>query len=166
MIVQAAKIIGSGLATIGLTNVLLSLLTENKNLLLSNITYTNIAKKAIFTIDRMITSLPHNSLLLKYLKEELPRSILKINANVIDNNIEIKYYVNLNSNNKNKEINDILDIKFLTAGVYTFIAPDDERYLGSCMNFNLRLIEHKDQFINRRKPTILHLYKYQYSQYK
>ena len=34
MIVQAAKIIGSGLATIGLTNVLLSLLTKNKNLYL------------------------------------------------------------------------------------------------------------------------------------
>ena len=37
MIVQAAKIIGSGLATIGLTNILLLLITENKNLLLSEI---------------------------------------------------------------------------------------------------------------------------------
>ena len=37
MIVQAAKIIGSGLATIGLINTLLSLLTENRYLLLSDI---------------------------------------------------------------------------------------------------------------------------------
>jgi len=32
MIVQAAKIIGSGLATIGLIDTLLSLLTQNKDL--------------------------------------------------------------------------------------------------------------------------------------
>ena len=46
-----------------------------------------------------------------------------------------------------------------------FIAPDNERYIGSCINFNNRLIEHKDQFINRRKPTSLHLYKFNFSEY-
>ena len=59
-----------------------------------------------------------------------------------------------------------MKIDFLTAGVYIFIAPDGERYLGSCINFNTRLIEHKDQFKNRRKPTVLHLYKYQFPLYK
>lgn len=47
-----------------------------------------------------------------------------------------------------------------------FVAPNNERYLGSSINFNIRLTEDKDQFSNRRKPTILHLYKYEYSQYK
>jgi hypothetical protein len=50
MIVQAAKIIGSGLATIGLTNTLSSLLTNNKDLLLSEIIYTDITRKAILTV--------------------------------------------------------------------------------------------------------------------
>jgi len=52
MIVQAAKIIGSGLATIGLTNTLLSLLTNNKNLLLWDIIYTHVARKAILTLEK------------------------------------------------------------------------------------------------------------------
>jgi hypothetical protein len=69
MLVQAAKIIGSGLATIGLTNTLLSLVSENKDLLLSDVIYTNMAKKAILTIDKMIDSLPNNSILLKFLNE-------------------------------------------------------------------------------------------------
>ena len=166
MIVQAAKIIGSGLATIGLTNTILSLLTNNKELLLSNIIYTNLAKKAILTIDKMIISLPNNSLLLKFLNEEVIKSILKINGIIINNNLEFKNYINLNSNTKDKDIKNILNIDFLNAGVYMFIAPNNERYIGSCINFNMRLIEHKDQFINRRKPTGLHLYKYKYNQYK
>ena len=37
MILQAAKIIGSGLATIGLIYLLLTLLNHNKDLLLSNL---------------------------------------------------------------------------------------------------------------------------------
>jgi hypothetical protein len=166
MILQAAKIIGSGLATIGLTNILLSLLTENKKLLLSSIIYTNLAKKAIDTIDKIIINLPNNSLLLKFLNEEIPKSILKINGIVNNNNIEIKDFVDLSLNNKDREIKKILNVDFLIAGVYIFISPNNERYLGSCINFNERLSEHKDQFNNRRKPTILHLHTYKYLQYK
>jgi len=66
MIVQAAKIIGSGLATIGLTNILLSLLTNNKDLLLSEIIYSDMARKTILTIKKMISNLPNNSLLLGF----------------------------------------------------------------------------------------------------
>jgi hypothetical protein len=80
MLVQAAKIIGSGLATIGLTNTLLSLVTDNKDLLLLDVIYTNMAKKAISTIDKMIDTLPGDSLLLKYLNKEISKSILKING--------------------------------------------------------------------------------------
>jgi len=66
MIVQAAKIIGSGLATIGLTNILLSLLTNNKDLLLSEIIYSDMARKTILTIKKMISNLPNNKLLLGF----------------------------------------------------------------------------------------------------
>jgi len=57
MILQAAKIIGSGLATIGLINLLLSLLNHNKDFLLSDIVYSKLAKKTIFTCEEMIKSL-------------------------------------------------------------------------------------------------------------
>jgi hypothetical protein len=56
MIVQAAKIIGSGLATIGLINILLSLLTQNKDLFLSNIVYTELVKKAPFLLRDIINN--------------------------------------------------------------------------------------------------------------
>jgi len=102
MIVQAAKIIGSGLATIGLTNTLLSLLTNNKDLLLLEIIYIGIIKKDILTVEKMILSLPNNNLLLKFLNEELPKSALKINGVVINNNIEIKSFIDLNLKKKDK----------------------------------------------------------------
>jgi hypothetical protein len=126
MIVQAAKIIGSGLATIGLTNTLLLILTNNKDLLLSDIIYTDIIRKAISTVEKMILSLPNNNLLLKFLNEEIPKLTLKNNKVVTNNNIEVKYFINLNLKNRDEEIENILKINFLTAGIYVFIALDDE----------------------------------------
>lgn len=77
MVAQAAKIIGSGLATIGLIDVLLSLLIQNKDLYLSEIVYIELAKRAIFTTEEMIKSLPEVNLVLKFLYKEIPLSILK-----------------------------------------------------------------------------------------
>ena len=99
MIVQAAKIIGSGLATIGLTNILLSLIHNNKYLV-SDIIYTDLAKKAIFTVDEMIGSLAKNSILYKFLEIEIPQSTLHINAKNINGNIVLNNYIPLNSNIK------------------------------------------------------------------
>lgn len=70
MLVQAAKIIGSGLATIGLSNVLLSVIRDD-DLLLSKIIYTKLVKEAISTVESMINSLPKDSVLLKFLNEEI-----------------------------------------------------------------------------------------------
>jgi hypothetical protein len=82
MILQAAKIIGSGLATIGLINLLLSLLNHNKDLLLSDIIYSKLAKKAIFTCEEMIKSLPETNIVLEFLNKEIPLSILKVNSSI------------------------------------------------------------------------------------
>lgn len=86
MIVQAAKIMGSGMATIGLTNILLSLIRDN-NFIISKVYYTDLSKKGILTIDDMIRILLNenqNSILLKFLEEEIPLSILYINGKNIN----------------------------------------------------------------------------------
>jgi hypothetical protein len=162
---EAAKIIGSGLATIGLINLLLSLLNHNKDLLLSDIIYSKLAIKAIFTCEEMIKSLPETNIVLEFLKKEIPLSILKVNGSIFNNTILVNEFISLNTKDIKKNIKKILSHEFLIAGVYMFIAPDDERYIGSCINFNDRLIEHKDQFNNRRKPTTLHLNKFNFSEY-
>jgi len=69
MILQAAKIIGSGLATIGLINLLLSLLNHNKDFLLSDIVYSKLAKKTIFTCEEMIKSSLDTNIILGFLNE-------------------------------------------------------------------------------------------------
>ena len=164
MIVQAAKIIGSGLATIGLTNILLSLI-QNDSLLLSKINITELGKKGISTIDKMIESLPKDSLLLKFLMHEIALSSLKIYGKVENGLIVHTNMILLDLNYKNKMTN-IIDSKFYIAGVYVFIAPNGEQYVGSCMDFNSRLIDYKHQFKNRRRPTKIHLGKYKFTEYK
>jgi hypothetical protein len=136
MLVQAAKIIGSGLATIGLTSQLLSLITTNRQYLLANVVYNKIAKKAINNLDLMISKLPNNSIIIKFLEEEIPKSKLKINGSVINNNLYIKDFIHLSSNDRDEKLEQLLNIDFLTAGVYTFISPNNERYLSSTINFD------------------------------
>ena len=162
MIIQAAKIIGSGLATIGLTNILLSVI-KNENVLISKIIYTELIKKAISTIDTMVQNLPLNSTLLKFLEEEIKVSTLEIKAKREKGYIGTENFFSLHINTrlKMKSLNN----DFNTAGVYVFSAPNGEQYVGSCINFYSRLIEHKDQFNNRRRPTKLHLYKYKFEEY-
>jgi len=58
MLLQAAKIIGSGLATIGLTNILLSPLQSNN--LLTKLYLTLLSTEGIKTVDNMIKSLDLN----------------------------------------------------------------------------------------------------------
>src|SRR5271154_825284 len=162
MIVQAAKIIGSGLATIGLTNMLLSLIHNNKYLV-SELTYTDLAKKALFTIEEMIGSLAENSTLYKFLDTEISKSTLYINAKNINGNLVLDKYTLLSSK-KSREENTMLS--FNIAGVYIFKGPNNKEYVGSCIEFYSRLVEHKDQFKNKRKPTKLHLFKYKFNEYK
>ena len=62
--------------------------------------------------------------------------------------------------NYKKKITNIIDSKFCIAGIYVFIAPNGEQYVGYCIGFNSRLIDHKGQFKNRRRSTKIHLGKY------
>ena len=154
MIIQAAKIIGSGLATIGLTNILLSVI-QNDNVLISKIIYTELIKKAISTIETMVQSLPLKCTLLKFLEEEIRVSTLEIKAKREKGYISTQNFFSLPIKTRLKL--KPLKNNFNIAGVYVFSAPNGEQYVGSCIDFNSRLIEHKDQFNNRRRPTKLHL---------
>src|ERR1700753_536563 len=109
MTIQAAKIIGSGLATIGLIDILLSLINNNKGLLLSNIIYFKLAKKAISTCEEMVNSLPGNNIVLDFLKKEIPLSILKVNGSITNNAILVKEFIPLDSKLKNINVKKILD---------------------------------------------------------
>ena len=166
MLVQAAKIIGSGLATIGLTSQLLSLITTNRQYLLANVVYNKIAKKAINNLDLMISKLPNNSIIIKFLEEEIPKSKLKINGSVINNNLYIKDFIHLSSNDRDEKLEQLLNIDFLTAGVYTFISPNNERYLSSTINFDEWLYKNGCQLNYRGKPRELDVNSYKYIQYK
>lgn len=138
---QAAKIIGSGLATIGLNNVLLSVI-HNDNLLLSKVIYTELVKKAINTVESMLNSLSKDSIVLNYLEREIMLSKLVIIGRSKDNILIVDNMIPLISSSNYRDIRNN-NSDFYIAGVYLFNSPNNEHYLGSCMNFYSRLIEHK-----------------------
>lgn len=100
MLVQAAKIIGSGLATIGLNSVLLSVIHDD-NLLLSKIVYTKLVKEAISTVENMINSLPKDSVLFNFLNREILSSKLEIVGKNKNNLLVINKLFSLDFNNLN-----------------------------------------------------------------
>lgn len=166
MLVQAAKIIGSGLATIGLINVLLSVI-HNDDILLSKVVYTKLVKEAIHTIESMINSLPKNSVILKFLEEEILLSKLEIIGKNKKNKLVINKLVPLDFNNLYyKKLKKDINSNFYIAGVYLFKAPNGEQYVGSCMDFYSRLKAHKNSFGKNRNNVKLHSYKYKYEEYK
>jgi hypothetical protein len=166
MLVQAAKIVGSGLATIGLHSVLLSIIQDD-NLLLSKIIYTKLIKEGISTVENMLKSLPKNSILLKFLEKEILSSKLKIISKNKNNKLIINKLIPLDFNNLSyKKLKNDINSDFYIAGVYLFEAPDNEQYLGSCMDFYTRLNTHKDSFKRRIKNVKLYSYKYKFEEYK
>jgi GIY-YIG catalytic domain len=166
MIVQAAKIIGSGLATIGLLDTLLSVIKNNKNLI-SEIVYTDLAKKAIHTVSEMINSLDKDSLLYEFLHKEIPESALITNGklmkgDLIVDNYDILKKITYKKGNVFKNINS----SFFIAGVYIFIGQNNEQYIGSSINLYTRLRKHKSRFKDKRRVSKLYVSKYKYDEYK
>jgi hypothetical protein len=166
MLVQAAKIIGSGLATIGLINTLLSVILDD-NLLLSKIIYTKLVKEAISIVESMINSLPKDSVLLNFLNEEILSSKLEIIGKNENNNLVVNELIPLDFNNlKYKKLKKDINSSFYMAGVYIFIAPNGEQYVGSCIDFYSRLNAHKYGFEQKIKGIKLYSYNYKYEEYK
>jgi|SRR5271167_3016628 len=166
MLVQAAKIIGSGLATIGLSNVLLSVIRDN-NLLLSKIIYTKLVKEAISIVESMINSLLKDSVLFNFLNEEILLSRIEIMGKNENNNLVVNELIPLNFNNlKYKKLKEDINSSFYIAGVYIFEAPNGEQYVGSCIDFYTRLNAHKNSFGQKTKGIKLYSYNYKYEEYK
>lgn len=165
MIVEAAKIIGSGLATIGLKDILLSIIKSDDKLI-SKIIYTKLINEAISTVDNMLNSLPKDSVLLKFLEKEILSSKLEILGKKNENNeLVIDKLILLTSNLSYKKVNKT-NLDFYLAGVYLFKAPDGKQYLGSCMDFYARLMEHKARFKYKQEVSKLYSYKYKFEDYK
>src|ERR1700719_2017656 len=130
MIVQAAKIIGSGLATIGLTDILLSVI-RNEDMLISKIIKTELIEKGISTVNSMIESLPKNSILYKFLEIEIKGSKLYIRGGTsnIKGYVKTKNFLSLPLQVKSKIKIDYMKEDFYIAGVYVLSAPDGEEYV-------------------------------------
>src|SRR5579862_6244750 len=167
MVLQAAKIIGSGLATIGLnnslfsplTNILLSPLLSNN--LLTKLFVTKLGKNAIHTIDNMIKSLSLDSLLYNFIEEELPNSFIYVNGKIENNRIIGSDFIYLLSERTSPSHNNFPpvskrtgkidfsnkivprpDFPFHIAGVYIFRTLTNEEYVGSTSNLYVRLSQH------------------------
>ena len=139
MLVQAAKIIGSGLATIGLkesllsplTNILLSPLQSNN--LLTKLSLTHLSIQAIKTIDNMIVSMSRTNQLYKFLEEEHPNSCMYVNVN-IENGIRTgNNFVHSLSDCKKSYVKKPA-YPFHITGVYAFNTLTNEQYIGSSTN--------------------------------
>ena len=83
---QAAKYIGSGLATIGLTKKILQPVLSSNRLCPSVISH--LAEKAILTVDKMLRRLPRDSLVLKHISEMVSIADLHTTAVVEDGHIQ------------------------------------------------------------------------------
>lgn len=142
---QAAKYIGAGLATIGLTKDVLSPVLSPRLLCPSVITDT--AKVAIIAVDKMLKSLPEDSLVLNHIKQVASNSesMLHVSAEaqgdlVIPSNVLEFPDGNIPNSPETSG-----------AGVYVFtdkeVAPDQTercQAVGSAINFGRRLDQHKD----------------------
>jgi hypothetical protein len=154
MLLQAAKTIGSGLATIGLTNILLSPLQNNN--ILTKLYITHLITEAIKTIDDMIGSLPQINQLHKFLEEEVPNSFIYVNAK-IENDIVIgNNYIHSFSDGQKNNIKKPI-YPFHIAGVYVFSTLTNEQYIGSSTNIYKRLSEHKHELLCKRVRSKLYL---------
>lgn len=154
---QAAKYIGGGLATIGLTKLVLSPALSPRLLCPSVISPTAVV--AINVVDEMLQSLPKDGTVINHITEvaESSESMLQVTAKVqgdlVIPNTPIEFpNGNITENSITKE-----------AGVYAFTDKEPyqnntelEQAFGSAIDFRRRVADHKDQFNNKAKQTSLH----------
>jgi hypothetical protein len=162
MLVQAAKIIGSGLATIGLKEKLISPLTNillsplDSKYLITKIILTHLSIEAIKTVDKMIGSLSNNNKLYKFLVEEIPNSFIYINSKIKNDIVVGENFIHSLSDCKKSFIKKP-DYPFHIAGVYVFCTLNNEQYIGSTIDLYKRLSDHKHELICKREQSKLYL---------
>ena len=153
---QAAKYIGSGLATIGLTKrLLLPLLSPQ---LLCPSVISSEAEKAIIVVDEMLQSLPQDSLVLQHITEVALGAQVSISAQVTGDLVIPTSQIEFPEGNIPSGIPT-------GAGVYAFteLSPSKgqagvQQAFGSTVGFPHRLKVHKSQFAGTSMPTNLHLH--------
>jgi hypothetical protein len=155
---QAAKYIGSGLATIGLTKNILSPVLSGRLLCPSVISPT--AKVAIRVVDDMLRNLNvDNPVLLHITNIALQsESLFGVTGHVEKGLLSPFSVIDFLDGDipMNKVSKD--------AGVYVFteqvVAPGEtelRQAIGSAVDFSRRLGDHKHQFLGQSKPTSLHI---------
>ncbi len=154
---QAAKYIGSGLATIGLTKNILSPVLSSRVLTPSVI--SPLAKVAIDVVDQMLRSLPSDSLVLQHINQVASTVELQVTAQIINGIVVPDSSITF----PNGQLPSSSSSPSGT-GVYAFteIAPTGQglakQTIGSALNFLTRLRTHFDGFLGSGKLTILHRY--------
>lgn len=154
---QAAKYIGAGLATIGLTKQILSPVLSPRLLCPSVISSTAIV--AINVLDEMLRSLPKDSIVLNHIIEVAAQSesLLQVTAQAQGDLVKPLSSIEFSEGNipEGSVTKD--------AGVYAFtekvVAPGQtavRQAFGSAINFQRRLRDHKDQFLGLSRQTSLH----------
>ena len=151
---QAAKYIGSGLATIGLTKIILAPVLSPKTLCPSVISH--LAERAIVVVNDMLISLPKDSIVLKHIQDIASSTELGVVAS-LDEGL-VTPFSPLEFPN-----GDIPSGVPLGTGVYAFTEKSASKgetkvrqAIGSAVSFPVRLGGHKDQFSGRSKATNLH----------
>lgn len=154
---QAAKYIGAGLATIGLTKTILSPVLSPRLLCPSVISST--AEVAIRVVNEMLLSLPKDSIVLNHITEVASKSanMLQVTAQSQGDLVNPINLVEFSNGN----IPEGLVPK--EAGVYVFTekrSSSDQsvpgQAFGSAVDFRRRLGDHKDQFSGSSRQTSLH----------
>lgn len=152
---QAAKYIGSGLATIGLTKQILAPVLSPRLLCPSVISPTAVV--AIRVVDEMLRSLPEDSPVIQHIQSMSGDSALEVTG-AADGGLAIPLSTITFPDGNIPE-----GVVLATAGVYAFTklnAADGQgttrQAFGSAIDFRRRLGDHKDQFDNRSRQTSLH----------
>lgn len=154
---QAAKYIGSGLATIGLTKQLLAPVLSTRLLCPSVI--SPLAKEAICVVDEMLRSLPEDSPVLAHITEVASQSesllqvIAKANGGLIIPSSKIEFP---DGNIPQNTIPVAAGVYIFTENVCASGQTVVRQAIGSSSNFKRRLVEHKEAFNGSGSPTSLH----------
>jgi hypothetical protein len=153
---QAAKYIGSGLATIGLTKQILQPVLSSNTLCPSVISH--LGEQAITTVDVMLRSLSEDSLVLKHIVEIASGVELCTTAVVKDGLIVPNQAVSFREGNVTSKSPSGTGVYVFTERVPAQGSSVCRQAVGSALSFTTRLTQHLDAFAGVINRTPLHVY--------